>query len=253
MHDSSVENMKYFVKKYMLARGENTEVLDVGSQEVTGQENTSYRRLIPENIRYTGCDMVSGNNVDIVLKSPYNWKEINSDRYEYVISGQVLEHVEFPWLTLLEIARVLKRGGICCVIAPSSGPMHNYPLDCYRYYPDGMVALARYAHLEVLEVFTNYDKKIYPYTNETWKDTVLIARKPESKVSDLEMQIKRMLLHITSLEGEQRRETFNPVLIAREPESGLNDLKMKIARIAPLPIKRNAKKILSLFNRLKTR
>lgn len=208
MHNSSIENMKYFIGKYVQG---NTAVLDVGSQEVTGQENTSNKRLFPDGIRYTGCDMVCGNNVDIVLKSPYDWENIQPNQYEYVVSGQMLEHVEFPWLTFLEIARVLKRGGICCVIAPSGGPMHNFPLDCYRYYPDGLVALAHYAHLEVLEAFTNYDYNLYPYMDKYWKDTVLIARKPESKLNDWKVRIKRVLLHLASPKSGRKRETINPI------------------------------------------
>lgn len=190
---------------------EDATVLDVGSQEVAGQEDTSYKRLFSEKIHYTGCDMVHGNNVNIVLKSPYDWGNIQPNQYDYVISGQMLEHVEFPWLTFLEIARVLKRGGICCVIAPSGGPMHNYPLDCYRYYPDGIAALAQYAHLEVLEVFTNYDHNLYPYMDNDWKDTVLIARKPESKISDWKTRFKRLLLRLASPQSDRKRNTLNPI------------------------------------------
>lgn len=207
MHSSSIENMKYFIRKYINGPAK---VLDVGSQEVTGQENSSYKQLFSGEIRYTGCDMIAGNNVDIVLESPYDWKNIQANSYEYVISGQMLEHVEFPWLTFLEIARVLDRGGICCIIAPSAGPMHNYPLDCYRYYPDGMVALAHYAHLDVLEVFTNYDDNLYPYMDADWKDTVLIARKSDSRINDWKAKIKRKLLHFASPKSGRKRETMNP-------------------------------------------
>jgi len=212
MHQSSIENMKYFISKYICPWGaDSAAVLDVGSQEVAGQENTSYKRLFPAGIRYTGCDMAGGNNVDIVLNSPYHWKNIRANQYEYVVSGQMLEHVEFPWMSFLEIARVLKRGGICCIIAPSGGPMHNYPLDCYRYYPDGLAALAHYAHLEVLEVFTNYDNNLYPYMDKDWKDTVLIARKPESKMNDWKMRVKRVLLHLASPKSGRIRQTLNPI------------------------------------------
>jgi len=89
--------------------------------------------------------------------------------------------------------------------------MHNYPLDCYRYYPDGLVALAHYAHLDVLEVFTNYDNNLYPYMDAVWKDTVLIARKPESKINDWKIRVKRMLLHLASPKSGQKRDTFNPI------------------------------------------
>lgn len=207
MHESSVENMKYFIQKYVK---DNTDILDVGSQEVAGQKGTSYKKLFSQRVCYTGCDMVGGNNEDIVLDSPYYWGNVRS-KYDYVISGQMMEHVEFPRLTFLEIAHVLKRGGICCVIAPSGGPMHNFPLDCYRYYPDGLVALAHYAHLEVVEVFANYDKRLYPYMDENWKDTVLIARKPNSRSVEWKANIKRILLRLASPKSGRRRNSVNPV------------------------------------------
>lgn len=105
----------------------------------------------------------------------------------------------------------LKIGGGMCIIALSSGPMHNFPLDCYRYCPDGMVALAHYAHLEVLEVFTNYDKEIYPYMDMDWKDTVLIARKPNNRINDWKGRMKRMLLHLASPKSSQKRRSMNPI------------------------------------------
>jgi hypothetical protein len=34
-----------------------------------------------------------------------------------VVSGQAFEHIEFIWLTILEIARVLKTNGLAVIIA----------------------------------------------------------------------------------------------------------------------------------------
>lgn len=39
MHSSSMENMKYFIRKYLKVGGAKPSVLDIGSQEVAGQEN----------------------------------------------------------------------------------------------------------------------------------------------------------------------------------------------------------------------
>nr|MBA2585907.1 hypothetical protein [Chthoniobacterales bacterium] len=77
-----------------------------------------------------------------------------------------------------QVARALKAGGLCCIIVPSSGPEHRFPLDCWRIYPDGLRALARYADLDVLEAWTQWED-LPSYDNESnkWHDSVLIAQK----------------------------------------------------------------------------
>jgi hypothetical protein len=180
MHTSSLDNMRAFIEKY-LDRNSDCRILDVGSQEVPGEVNGSYRRLFCDDSqspwKYVGADMVQGNNVDIVLKNVYRWREIPSKSFDVVICGQVFEHAEYFWLTALEINRVLKPGGLCCIIAPSGGSEHRFPTDCYRFYPDGMRAVARYAGLEVLEVYAQWNRKLYPQMDPEWRDCVLIAKK----------------------------------------------------------------------------
>jgi len=78
-----------------------------------------------------------------------------------------------------EIARILKPGGLCCIIAPSGGPEHKYPVDCWRFFPDGLRALAHYVDLEVLEARRPEETKGLDPASDIWADTVLIARKPK--------------------------------------------------------------------------
>ena len=176
MHQSSMDKMLVFRKKYLAGReGEPLLILDLGSRDVNG----SYRGFFEDSCwTYRGIDMAAGENVDIVLQDPYNWREIKSGSVEVVISGQAFEHIEFFWLTMLEIARVLKPQGLCCLIAPSGGPEHRYPVDCWRFYPDGFVALARFASLEVLEVYSQNGPTGYSDGSDMWQDTVLVCRKP---------------------------------------------------------------------------
>lgn len=165
--------------------GKNNEplfILDLGSLDVNG----SYRGCFEDSYwTYRGIDMAAGKNVDIVLQDPYHWREIKSDSADVVVSGQAFEHIEFFWLTMLEIARVLKPGGLCCLIAPSGGPEHRYPVDCWRFYPDGFTALARFASLEVLEVYSQNGTTGYPDESDRWQDTVLVCRKTASSTVSL--------------------------------------------------------------------
>ena len=175
MHTSSFETMRRFVYQYLETyKGKQLKVLDVGSCDVNG----SYRSLFEvNNWQYHGLDIAAGKNVDIAVKDIYRWKEIRSNTYDIVISGQAFEHIEYFWLTMQEIARVIKTGGLCCIIAPSSGFIHKYPLDCWRFYSDGLLALARYAGLEAIEAYTNNQPEAYSEPN-IWKDSVLVAKKP---------------------------------------------------------------------------
>jgi hypothetical protein len=150
-------------------------ILDVGSLNVNG----SYRELFAKpGWTYVGLDMAAGDNVDIVLSTPYVWREVASESADVVVSGQAFEHIRFFWITALEIARVLKRGGLCCILAPSSGPEHRYPVDCWRFYPDGLAALADFAGLETLEAVTQWDDLGDPIS-DAWHDSMLVCRKPQ--------------------------------------------------------------------------
>ena len=165
MHKDSFEAMRRFVYKYLDPDG-NIRILDVGSLNVNG----FYKPLFDTpNWEYIGCDAEDGKNVDVVLKDPYKW-EFKDEEFDVVISGQTLEHVEFFWLTLKEMDRVLKKGGRCCIVVPRIIQEHRFPVDCYRFYPDGMRALAKWVNWDVLAIET--------VECDYCRDTILIARKP---------------------------------------------------------------------------
>jgi SAM-dependent methyltransferase len=119
--------------------------------------------------------MTAGNNVDIVLKDPYEWNEIDNESADFIISGQCLEHVSQPWTWMQQLALKLKPKGIAIIIAPSQGPQHRFPVDCYRYLPDGMRSLCDWSLLTVIETFI-CDK------NEKWQDCVLVATKQDTNL-----------------------------------------------------------------------
>ena len=128
---------------------------------------------------YKGLDMEAGPNVDLVPKNAYIWEEIENDAYDVVISGQALEHIEFFWITIEEMVRVTKENGLICIIAPNGFEEHRYPVDCWRFFTDGMIAIARFYELEIIHASTNAAPK---GTNDNWysndcADSMLIAKK----------------------------------------------------------------------------
>jgi len=154
-------------------------ILDVGSYDVNG----SYRQFFAsERFIYTGLDMEAGPNVDLVPEHPYQWDEIAADSYDVVISGQALEHIEFFWVTISEMVRVLKKDGLLCIVAPNGFGEHRYPVDCWRFFTDGMIALARYTKLELIHAHTNAapSADLTAWFSSQEADSMLIARKPYS-------------------------------------------------------------------------
>ena len=188
MHKSSYDKMNWFKNNY-LNENDALEILDVGSLDTSGNDY-NYRSIFNNpNWIYTGLDFVDGKNVDIVVEDIYSWFEIENNSYDIVVCGQLFEHLGFFWLTMAEIDRVLRPGGFCCIIAPSGGPKHGAAdTDCYRFYEDGMRALAKYVDFEILHVSTDVDAK-------PWCDSCLIAKKSgflSTSTEDIEIRMNNL-------------------------------------------------------------
>ena len=167
--------MQWFKDSYLNDLREG-KILDVGSYNVNG----CYKEIFEENrFDYRGLDMESGPNVDIVPSKTYDWQEIENDQFDVVVSGQALEHIEFFWVTFAEIIRVTKEGGLICIIAPNGFKEHRYPVDCWRFFTDGMISLARYFELELIHAHTNCAPSVKDksWFSEDCADSMLIAKK----------------------------------------------------------------------------
>ncbi|MGD0764115.1 MAG: methyltransferase domain-containing protein [Roseiarcus sp.] len=153
MHASSYENMQKCYQRHIVGsplEGQaQVRVLDVGGADVNGSYRTIFAR---PRFAYSVADIQAGPGVQIVCEDPYRLP-LDDRSMDIVVSGQMLEHCEFFWLTFAEMVRVLRPGGFLFLIAPSSGPVHRYPVDCYRFYPDAYRALARYASCALLDVW----------------------------------------------------------------------------------------------------
>ncbi len=192
MHENSHSKMEWFKNTY-LNTVKKLDILDVGS--LTGSDNFNFKDIFNEkNWNYTGLDIVAGNNVDIVITDIYNWFEIENNTYDVVISGQFFEHLEFFWLTMSQIERVLKPGGYVCIIVPSNGPKHggNMP-NCYRFHEDGMKAMAKYVDLEVLHASVDNREETKP-----WYDACLVAHKAGNASSENTQELESRMNNLES-------------------------------------------------------
>lgn len=73
-----------------------------------------------------------------------------SEQFDYLICGDVLEHVLRPWQVADEICRVLKPGGKLLVDYPFLQGVHGYPHHYFNATPQGAVSLFEHA-CEIVE------------------------------------------------------------------------------------------------------
>ena len=140
-------------------------------------------------------DLEKGPNVNIVLDNPYKIP-LEENSVDVVISTSCFEHNEMFWLTFNEIQRILKSNGLFYLNAPSNGPYHAFPVDCYRFYPDSGKALAKWSNFSgfknviMLESFTGKQEKDVwnDYVSIFLKDKKFIDEHPERIINTLKTQ-----------------------------------------------------------------
>lgn len=183
MHQSSRDRMERFAElcSNYFKDSKNISVADIGGV------GTSYRDIfeyyLGHKLHYVTINVKSGiqhheTSCNILLNDIYDWKEISDNYFDVVISGQTFEHIEYPFITILQMRRILKNHGWLCIIAPSHWFEHPAPLDTFRYYNDGMKALAKFAGLHIL-----YSRADHPKNSTYWHqkgDAYLIAQKSDS-------------------------------------------------------------------------
>ena len=134
--------VRNFFEKYGTT---SSRVLDVGGGGLEIQEITNVFGHIYEALN------ISGHPTYNVSDCPYNWPIIDNT-FDYVVSVSTFEHIEFPWLSFLEMVRVTKQNGYIFIMAPSAGNVHG-DWDGWRYYKGSMEAFAKWGKVKLLEAF----------------------------------------------------------------------------------------------------
>jgi SAM-dependent methyltransferase len=158
-------------------------VLEIGPDSFP----SSYQKIV-------GNGRLVWETIDLYNLSDLNYKSINeyefpiqSNTFDVVLSGQVIEHVRKIWVWMKEVARVCKPGGLVITINPVSWKYHLAPVDCWRIYPDGMRALYDDAGLEMKKsVFESLEPwSASPYYMMKQAIKRLIGRKPWPELAHL--------------------------------------------------------------------
>jgi hypothetical protein len=140
-------NSKLLFQKYAKPLLEpNSTVLEIGPD---GFPSTLQELSKDLDLTWHTLDIYDNPQLTYPNSKEYSFA-IPDERYDVVISAQVIEHVRRPWRWLPEVARVTRAGGLVITINPVSWVYHEAPVDCWRIYPEGMKALYEDASLTVL-------------------------------------------------------------------------------------------------------
>ncbi len=121
-------------------------VLEVGSYD----ENGTVRSLFA-GCDFVGVDMRDGPGVDQVATS--HDLPFDDESFDIVVSTEMLEHDPFPWVSMAEMGRVLRPGGLLLLTARGNGfKLHAYPDDYWRFMPSSFPLLLKLAGCETLDV-----------------------------------------------------------------------------------------------------
>lgn len=218
MHYSSFDSMRRAVKRHIVrdaVLGQRPlRVLDVGGADVNG----SYEPLF----RFQPTEYLVADDPSVDVRLDGSCVLPFADRsFDVVVSGQTFEHVGAFWKLFAEMARVVLDDGVVIVAVPSAGPVHRYPVDCYRFLPDSMEELATEHGLMIVE--SHHDAR------GPFHDLVTVFRRSVStgsrEIAPLE--------YTPSIDGDLQNDA---------PDTGVDEVELSAGEVPVVP------KVLRMFH-----
>jgi SAM-dependent methyltransferase len=104
--------------------------------EIGGREHPR-GRVFGAAFSYVNLDLEHSDE-NTVLGDITSCPEIADGTYDVVLSVDVFEHIDRPWLAAGEISRILKPGGLSYTSTLFSWRYHPCPIDFWRYTPEAL-------------------------------------------------------------------------------------------------------------------
>src|SRR5690349_11209449 len=133
---------RWFVTQFAIesarALPARSKVLDAGAGE------GAYKHYF-RHCEYYAVDLGIGderwNYTELDCVASLECLPFTNQTFDAIVCTQVLEHLAHPWLSLGELARILKCGGRLYLTAPQAHCEHQTPYDFFRYTSFGLTSL----------------------------------------------------------------------------------------------------------------
>lgn len=123
-------------------------LLDIGGRARSGARRGD---LLPE-CDVTTFDIVPEAGVDVVGDAHELSRHFPTSHFDFAMSLAVFEHLAMPWKVAVEMARVLRPGGLAWIYSHQTVGLHDLPWDFFRFSDAAWPALFnRYTGFEVVE------------------------------------------------------------------------------------------------------
>ena len=114
----------------LLTSLEHGKVLEIGSRARSGNVHRSF---VPQQLAYTGLDIIEGPNVDIVGDAHALSDLFPAGHFNGVFAISVVEHILMPWKLAIEMNRIMAPGGVGYLATHQGWPIHDAPWDFWRF------------------------------------------------------------------------------------------------------------------------
>jgi SAM-dependent methyltransferase len=114
----------------LLAERGSGRLLEIGARARSGLTHIDG---LPADWDYVGFDIVPGPNVDVQGDAHELSKHFEPESFDAVLSVSTFEHLAMPWKVVVEINRVLRPGGLVCVMTHQTWNVHEEPWDFWRF------------------------------------------------------------------------------------------------------------------------
>lgn len=167
-------------------------VLEVGSKNVNGTVRHDVMLLRPKE--YIGVDIEAGDGVDEIVNAYDLVKHFGEERFDIVISTEMVEHVQ-DWVKVFDnMKRVLKPNGILLITTrDKNSALHSYPIDCWRYEED-----------DFIEIFKDFESVTTSKDSMSNDGTFVRAVKPVGWTQSFDMSN----IHLLNIITKQREPVY---------------------------------------------
>lgn len=161
-HSNLIFHPQYYIKRYsntsldLAIKYSKGTLLDIGCGRMP------YKSRFLKNVsKYIGIDHPKVSNLYKSLYGGYEKPDIVADATKIplkrevadsIICMQVIEHLPDPDAALVEMKRLLKKGGYITISTVQSYPLHNEPNDYRRFTKFGLIEIMKKHGLHIIKV-----------------------------------------------------------------------------------------------------